>query len=201
MKDKSPLIFSSLSLAFIVLLIWFITISKSGIEWNENIELINSTWNNFNSLSTIWRLEALVVCGIAWAALNLSSLSKWWNLVALGHVLMLAEYIFMLGGYKYVASEETFHILNEMANWTFITSNFIWVIGMLGVYWNESKIIKYIGTVVSALTLLLIGGIYFGIGTQAQLTPLAMPLVLSLYVFNAYYGMRLFKKIKAHNNV
>jgi hypothetical protein len=201
MKDKSPLIFSSLSLTFIVLIVWFIAINKSGIEWNEHIELLNNSWNKFNSVITIWRFEALVVCGIAWAAFNLSSLSKWWNLVALGHVLMLIEYIFMLGGYKHVTSEETFHILNEMGNWTFITSNFIWVIGMLGVYWNESKIIKYVGVVVSALTLLLIGGIYFGIGTQAQLTPIAMPLVLLLYVFNTYYGIRLYKKIKAHNNV
>jgi hypothetical protein len=72
---------------------------------------------------------------------------------------------------------------------------------MLGVYWKESKIIKYVGVVVSALTLILIGGIYFGIGTQAQLTPIAMPLVLLLYVFNTYYGIRLYKKIKAHNNV
>lgn len=201
MKDKSPLLFSILSFTFIILIVWFLSISKPGIEWHESIALLNQDWNKFNSFSTIWRLEALVVCGIAWVAFNLSSLSKWWNLVALGHVLMLTEYIFMLGGYKHVTSEETFHILNEMANWTFITSNFIWVIGMLGVYCKESKIIKYVGVVVSTLTLLLIGGIYFGIGTQAQLTSIAMPLVLLLYVFNTYYGIRLYKKIKVHYKV
>lgn len=201
MKDKSPLLFSSLSFTFIILIVWFISISKAGTEWNENIELLNQSWNSFNSLSTIWRLEALVVCGIAWASFNLSSLSKWWNLVAVGHLLMLVEYIFMLGGYKQVSSEETFHILNEMANWTFITANLIWIIGMLGVYWQESRIIKLIGVVLSGFTLILIGAIYFGIGTQNQLTPITMPLVLLLYAFNTFYGIKLFKKTKASNNV
>ena len=201
MKDKSPLLFSSLSITFIILIVWFVTISVTGSEWNENIKSLNENWNTFNSLSTIWRLEALVVCGIAWAAFNLSSLSKWWNLVALGHILMLAEYIFMLGGYKHVSSEETFQILNEMANWAFITANFIGVFGMLGIYWKESKTIKYIGVVLSGITLILIGAIYFGIGAQAQLTPVAMPFVLLLYGFNSFYGLKLFKRIKAHNNV
>jgi hypothetical protein len=198
MRDKAPLVFSILSFAFIILIVWFVGISKAGSEWNEHIELLNQSWNNFNSLSTIWRLEALVVCGIAWTAFNLSSISKWWNLVALGHVLMFIEYIFMLGGYKQVTSEETFQVLNEMANWTFIAANFIWVIGMFGVYWNESKGIKAIGIVLSGLTIMLIGAIYFGVRTQTQLTPIAMPVVLLLYAFNAFYGIRLFKRIKAH---
>lgn len=201
MKTTSPLLFSGLSFTFIVLLVWFVSIGTPGTEWNESIAQLKESWNNVNSLSTIWRLEALTVCGIAWAAFNLASLSKWWNLVAVGHVLMLTEYIFMLGGYQQVTSEETFQILNEMANWTFIAANFIWVIGMLGVYWQETKFIKYMGSVLSGLALLLIGSIYFGIGTQAQLTPIAMPLVLLLYAFNVYYGIALFKKLKAQNNV
>jgi hypothetical protein len=128
-------------------------------------------------------------------------LSKWWNLVALGHALMFTEYIFMLGGYKQVTSQETFQVLNEMANWTFIVTNFIWVIGMFGVYWKESKVIKAIGIVLSGLTLILIGAIYFGVSTQTQLTPIAMPVVLLLYGFNTFYGIKLFKRIKAHNNL
>ena len=114
MSNKSPLLFSICSFAFILLIIWFVSITNTNLEWSENIEGLNESWNQFNSLSTIWRLEALVVCGIALAAFNLAKHTKWWNLVAIGHILMLSEYIFMLGGYKHVSSEETYLILNEM---------------------------------------------------------------------------------------
>ncbi|MBO0330505.1 hypothetical protein [[Muricauda] lutisoli] len=196
MKTKSPLVFSTLSFAFIILLVWFIGIGKPGTEWSENIELLNQSWNDFNSFSTIWRLEALVVCGIAWASFNLSSLSKWWNLVAVGHILMLTEYIFMLGGYKHVTSEEMFQVLNEMANWAFIASNLIWVVGMLGVFWQESKFVKIVGVVLSALATLLIGTVYFGLSEQTQLLSIAMPVILLLYAFNCYYGILIFKRLK-----
>ena len=116
MKDKSPLLFSIFSFAFILLIIWFIGISAAGLEWNENIESLNKNWNSLNSISTIWRLEALVVCAIAWIAFNLSGHSKWWTLVAIGHILMLMEYIIMLGGYNQVTSEEMYNVLNGMAN-------------------------------------------------------------------------------------
>ena len=200
MKDKSPLLFSIFSFAFILLIIWFIGISAAGLEWNENIESLNKNWNSLNSISTIWRLEALAVCAIAWIAFNLSGHSKWWTLVAIGHILMLMEYIIMLGGYNQVTSEEMYNVLNGMANWTFIAANFIWVAGMLGIYWRESKVIKAVGVLLSASSLLLIAAIYFGLGAQTELTSVAMPVVLLLYAFNAYYGLVLFKRVKTEVN-
>jgi hypothetical protein len=35
MKDKSPLIFSILSFAFIILLVWFMSIGVTGVEINN----------------------------------------------------------------------------------------------------------------------------------------------------------------------
>lgn len=199
MERKSSLIFSILSLLFLTLILWFASIGMSDDIWSKKIESLNNNWDTFNSLSTIWRLEALVVVGIAWVSFNLSHLTKWWNLVGIGHLLMLSEYIFMIGGYRHISSEESFLILNEMATWTFITSNMIWVFGMIGVFYNETKAIRVIGIILSGITFLLIAAIFLGFASQKQLMPMAMPAVLVLYLFNSYYGFNLHRKIKALN--
>lgn len=194
MNRSSPLLFSLFSLLFIILLIWYINIQSTGISWDENIALLNTNWSKFNSLSMIWRLEALVVCGIAWVAFNLSSRSNWWYLVAIGHLLMLAEYIFMLGGYKFVITEEAYQVLNGMANWTFITSNLIWITGMSGVYLGEKNLIRIIGVVLTSLGVIILLMIYLGIRSQEQLISIAMPVVLCIYLLNTIYGWVLFKR-------
>lgn len=197
MEKKSSLLFSILSLLFLVLIIWFASIGMSDESWTEKIDTLNNNWNRFNSLSTIWKLETLVVVGIAWVSFNLSSVSKWWNLVGIGHILMLCEYIFMLGGYKQISTEESFLVLNEMANWTFIASNMIWVFGMIGIFYNETKAIKVVGLLLSGISFVLIAAIFLGFASQKELMPIAMPAVLMLYLYNTFYGIILYRKIKA----
>lgn len=196
MEKKSSLLFSVFSLLFLALIIWFASIGMSDGSWNEKIESLKDNWGKLNSLATIWRLEALVVIGIVWVSFNLSSITKWWNMVAIGHILMLFEYTFMLGGYKEISSEESFMMLNEMANWTFLTSNMIWVLGMIGVFYNEAKTIRVVGVILSGISFVLIASIFLGLASQKELMPIAMPAVLLLYLYNSIYGITLYRKIK-----
>lgn len=200
MTRLSALLFAVLSLLFMVLIIWFVSLGSPVGDWNAKIDSLVANWNQFNSLSTIWRLEFLVVNGIAWAAFNLADLNKWWNLIGIGHILMLTEYIFMIGGYKEVKTEESFHILNEIANWVFISSNMIWVIGMMGVYAAEKGFLKIAGMILSGISIIFITIIFFEWVEQQQLMGIAMPVILLLYLLNTYYGYYLYKsKIKSTN--
>ena len=193
----SALLFSVASLAFFTLIILYIFVYKPPTgTWDEKILYIN---NNWGLISSIWRLEFFVVVIIAWVSFNFSTSNKWWNLVAIGHLLMLVEYMLMLGGYPKVASEETFQIVNNMAIWVFAASNLIWLLGMAGVYQAEKGWIKYLG-----ITLALIGGVIFliiilGIATFNDVIFVG-PLVNLMYLLNAYYGIKILKN-KTHNNV
>ncbi len=193
----SALLFSIASIAFFTLIILYVFVYKPPTgTWDEKILHMN---NNWGLISFIWRLEFIIVVIIAWVSFNFSTSNKWWNLVAIGHLLMLVEYMLMLGGYPKVASEETFQIVNNMAIWVFAASNLIWLLGMAGVYQAEKGWIKYLGT-----TLALIGGVIFlivilGIATFNDVIFVG-PLVNLLYLLNAYYGIKILKN-KAHNNV
>ena len=193
----SAILFSIASLAFFILIVLYIFVYKppSG-TWDEKVLYMNNSWG---LISSIWRLEFFVVVIIAWVSFNFSTYNKWWNLVATGHLLMLVEYMLMLGGYPKVASEETFQIINNMAVWVFAASNLIWLLGMAGVYEAEKGWIKYLG-----LTLSLIGSVIFlivilGIATFNEVIFVG-PLVNLLYLLNAYYGIKILRN-KAHNNV
>jgi hypothetical protein len=193
----SAVLFSVASLAFFTLIILYIFVYKPPTgTWDEKILYMN---NNWGLASSIWRLEFFIVVIIAWVSFNFSTSNKWWNLVAIGHLLMLVEYMLMLGGYPKVASEETFQIVNNMAIWVFAASNLIWLLGMAGVYQAEKGWIKYLG-----ITLALIGSVIFliiilGIATFNDII-FAGPLVNGLYLLNAYYGIKILKN-KAYNNV
>lgn len=196
-NNISAILFSVASLAFFTLIILYIFVYKPPIgTWDEKILYMN---NNWGLLSFIWQTEFFAVVVIGWVSINFSTSNKWWNLVAIGHLLMLIEYMLMLGGYPKVASEETFQIVNNMAAWVFAASNLIWLLGMAGVYQLEKGWIKYLG-----MTLSLIGGIIFltvvlGLTTMKDLIFVA-PVVNLLYLLNGYYGIAIFRN-NAHTTV
>jgi len=193
----SAVLFSVASLVFFTLIILYIFVYKPPTgNWEEKILHMN---NNWGLISFIWRLEFIIVVIIALVSFNFSTYNKWWNLVAIGHLLMLVEYMLMLGGYPKVASEETFQIINNMAVWVFAASNLIWLLGMAGVYQAEKGWIKYLG-----ITLSLIGGVVFltivlGL-TSFNDVIFVGPLVNLLYLLNVYYGLKILKN-KAHSTL
>ena len=193
MIKNSSLIFSIASLLFLVQIIWFAVIGDLSGAWSDKIQSLNESWGRFNSISTIWKLEFLTASIIAWTAINMSEYSKWWNLVAIGHLLMLAEYAFMIGGYKLVQTEEGFNLMNGLANWVFVASNMLWVLGMIGIYFKEKGILRYLGLVLSSVSFILISLIFFDAGTQEQLVSTIMPALLLLYVLNSIVGIRIYK--------
>jgi len=193
----SAVLFSVASLAFFTLIILYIFVYKPPTgAGDEKILHMN---NNWGLISSIWRLEFIMVVVIAWVSFNFSTSNKWWNLVAIGHLLMLVEYMLMLGGYPKVESEETYRIVSNMAIWVFAASNLIWLVGMAGVYQAEKGWIKYLGG-----TLALIGGLVFltivlGL-TSFSDAVFVGPLIILLYLLNVYYGLKLLKN-RGHNTV
>jgi len=193
MKRNFALLFAVLSGAFICLIIWFVMLGKPAGNWQENISLIKDSWGQLNSLSTIWKLEFLVVFGIAAVSFNLASTNHWWYVVAIGHLLMLMEYAFMIAGYPNVQTEEGYQLMNELANWIFVSSNALSVFGIAGVYYQEKGVRRIIGLLLSTTSLALILSVYFEITTQNQVFGIAMPMVLALYVSNIFLGFKLYK--------
>jgi len=186
----SALLFSVASISFFILILIYVFVYQppSG-QMKVKIEHMN---NNWTLISSIWSLEFIMVVIIAWVSLNFSTISKWWNLVAIGHLLMLIEYMLMLGGYPKVTSEETYQLINSMAVWVFASSNAIWLFGMAGVYLNEMGWIKYAGITLSFIGGVIFLAITFGFATMNDLIYLA-PVVNLLYLLNAYYGIKILR--------
>lgn len=198
MIKNSSLIFAVLSGAFICLLVWFVILGKPSGTWQENISLIKESWGQLNSLSTIWKLEFLVVFGIASVSFNLAETNRWWYVVAIGHMLMLLEYAFMIAGYPNVQTEEGFNLMNELANWVFISSNSLWIFGIAGVYFSEKGIQRILGLILSIIPLVLVLSVYFEFTTQSQVFGITMPMVLALYLSNIFLGIKLYRSHNQH---
>jgi hypothetical protein len=96
----------------------------------------------------------------------------------------------MLGGYRQVVTEEGFNLVNGLAQWVFIASNFIWLVGMTAVYLTEGGWLRLAGAVLSALCALLVFLILTGLGGPGLLM-IVGSLVILLYFLNAYYGFRI----------
>jgi len=187
-NKTSAILFSAASIVFFTLILIYIFVYKPPTgSWDEKILYIN---NNWSLVSNIWRFEFFAAILIAWTSLNFSIRNKWWNLVAIGHLLMLVEYMLMLGGYSKVVSEESFYLINNMAVWVFAASNLIWLFGMVGVYQAEQGWIKHLGMVLALIGGIIFLTIFLGLATMKDVIFVA-PLVNLLYLLNAYYGLKI----------
>jgi hypothetical protein len=175
---------------FIMILLYVVALQTPAGDWLVKVAHIEANWT---LLATHWRIEFLCAVALSWVALHFSSRSSWWYLVAIGHMLMLVEYVLMLGGYPEVKSEEGFHLVNQMAIWVFAASNLVWLAGMVGVYSGASAWLKSTGMVLSGVCALIFLAFVLGFVTMKQ-AAIAGPLVMLLYLLNAWYGIRVLSK-------
>ncbi len=185
----SGLLFSLCSLALLLLLVvdryFFYPVAGT---WDEELARLIKNWD---VLAFIWVGELLAIVMIAWCALNLAKRNRFWNLVAIGHLLMPVEYVLMLGGYPVVRSEELYQLINRMVVVLFLAANLLWIVGMVGLYAFEEGWVNYVGTAVAVI----MGGLFlfaFSGGVTMEGVLLAGPLTLVVYLLNVVYGIRIY---------
>jgi len=187
MDKKAGYTFAIASIAMLVAVVSFISLVESpDVDWQLRIANLNEQWL---LISSIWRIEAICVIALSWAAFHFAKSDSAWYLVGIGHILMLTEYAVMLAGYPEVKTEEGFMLMNQLALWIFATSNFIWLIGMALVYTRFFGWIKYAGIILASISATGFFGIFLGILTMKH-AMLAGPLAALLYVLNAWVGVR-----------
>jgi len=149
-NKTAGILFSVASLLmFIMILLYFFAYQPPAGEWQVRLQYMQDQWN---LIATIWRIEFLTAVIIAWVAFSLAHYTPWWYLVAIGHLLMLVEYLLMLGGYPAATTGETFQVVNGMALWAFAAANCLWTLGMAGVYFGTTGWFRYAGTGPAILT-------------------------------------------------
>ena len=176
---------------FSMVLLYVIVLQPPAGDWLERVAYIKANWT---LLATHWRIEFLCAVALSWVALHFSSRTSWWYLVAIGQLSMLVEYMLMLGGYPEVKSEEGFQLVNRMAIWIFAASNLVWLVGMAGLYSGASAWLKSTGMVLSGVCALFFLAFVLGFVTMKQAAVVG-PLVMLLYLLNAWYGIRVLSKL------
>lgn len=173
-------------LMFIMILLYFFVYQPPVGEWQVRLQYMQDHWN---LIATIWRIEFLTAVIIAWVAFSLAHHTPWWYLVAIGHLLMLVEYLLMLGGYPAATTREAFQVINEMALWAFAAANCLWTLGMAGVYFGTAGWLRYAGAGLAFIAGVLFGGIVLGLTTVESIMVVG-PMIILLYVLNVYFGIR-----------
>ena len=187
MKNLHAYLFGIASLAFFVLIgLYIFVYQPASGDWQDKLDHMNRNWS---LISSIWRGEFLVATVLSWVAFYFSKNNSWWLLVGIGHLLMLVEYALMLGGYPEITTEVNFNLIQHIVVWIFAASNFIWLIGMTGVYYGERGWIRYVGGIFALVCGLLFLTIVFGLFRMEELL-IVGPLLNLLYLVNAYYGFR-----------
>lgn len=185
MQKLMGILFGIASLAMLCMVLWYIIGLRSPAgDWTVKVEHLQENWN---LVAIHWRIEFIAALLMTWVAFHFSGKTSWWYLVAIGHILMMGEYTFMLAGYPYVETREGFNLMNQMATWAFASSNFVWLVGIAGVYFQEKGWLKYTGTALALIAAAFFLIFMLGYIGMAQAS-IGGPVVMLLYLLNAYFG-------------
>ncbi len=165
---------------------YFGAIEREG--WSEDLARYMDDWD---VVGYLLGGEMLAVVLIAWSALNLAKRNRFWNLVAIAHLLLLVRYLVLFGGYPVVESEEVYHLLHRLTVVIFAGSTLMWIAGMVGLYAFEQGWLKYVGTA-GAMTLGGLAVLVFSAGITRETMTMAVPLALAVYLLNVVYGIRVY---------
>lgn len=165
--------------------------SKAPANLVERYQYINDQWALFGGH---WKAEFLIMTLIAIAALFFAFRFKdiYWTIISVGQLIILLTYPMMLGGYLNTTLELA-EMANQMAVVTFIFGNLIFMVGLLGLYFNTKllpKWLKYLAVILAAASSLLFLLIYMEFTSWGQML-FAAPMINLLYLINAYYGVKM----------
>jgi hypothetical protein len=154
-------------------------------------------------ISAIWRLETIAVVMLAISSWYFATAEKnmSWFLITFAHIIMVTMYANMLGSYpaaaeSYAEVPHLFPMVFDTAVWIFGFSNFLFLTGMTFVYLSSdilSKWIKWTGALISVIGAMGALALFFEWLTFGDLM-IGGPLILILYLLNAYLGLKLAKQ-------
>ena len=188
------------SLVFFITILLYVLIYKpvSG----SNADKVNHLLNHWPLVTGIWKAETLAAIFLVVSAWYFSSTEKSiaWFLVSLAYIIIIVMYALLLGAYPssvnvFSDSPFLFPMINDTAIWIFSLSNLLFLIGLSGIYYKNLTLRKWIST--TAMIISIIGwfgalALFFGLITFSQMNILG-PLILILYLINAYLGFKLIR--------
>ncbi len=187
-------------LCFVTVVLYVVVYQPALGSDAERTTQLTETWA-FSS--AIWRLETIAVVMLAISSWYFATVEKSmsWFLVTLAHIVMIVMYANMLGSYPAAAESfdeapYLFPMVYDTAVWIFGFSNFLFLTGMAFVYISSeilSKWIKWTGTTISALWAMGALALFFELLTFGDFM-IGGPLILILYLLNAYLGLKLAKQ-------
>jgi hypothetical protein len=201
MKKPAFILWTIGSIAFFILLLLYVFVYQptTGLYSVR----INQMLENWPLVANIWRAESLaaVMLAVSAGSFALDTKNLFWILVAVGHIIMILMFAFMLGSYSVAAEYHDqvpalFPLVNETALWIFAFSNLLFLSGMAGIYHQDTLLKRWlsrIGLVIALLGIVIILTIFFGWLTFSQYL-VAGPIITLLHLINACYGFRGLRK-------
>lgn len=199
-KKIAALLWTVGSLAFFLTILVYVLIYQpvSG----SNADKVNQLLNHWTLVTSVWKAETLAAIFLAVSSWYFSSTEKSiaWFLVSLAHIIIIVMYALLLGSYPtavnvYSDNLFLFPMVNDTAVWIFSLSNLLFLTGLSGIYYKNltlKKWISNIGMIISIIGTLGALALFFGLITFSQMNILG-PLILLLYLINAYLGFKLIR--------
>lgn len=199
-KKIAALLWTVGSLAFFITILAYVLIYQpvSG----SNAGKVNQLINHWVLVTSVWKAETLSAIFLAVSAwfFSITEKSIAWFLVSVAHIIIIVMYALLLGAYPsavnlYSDHPFLFPMVNETAVWIFSLSNLLFLTGLSGIYYKNLTLNKWIsktGMIISIIGSLGALALFFGLITFSQMNILG-PLILLLYLINAYLGFKLIR--------
>lgn len=200
-KKIAAYLWSLGSILFFVAIVLYVFVFQpsSGTDAERTTQIINEWF----LASTIWRIETIAAILLAVSSWYFATLRQSinWFLIAFGHIVMIFMYANMLGSYPVAAefyneSSHLFPMVNDAAVWAFGVSNLLFFSGLTGIYYtNEvlNKFMSWTGAIISLIGVISSLALFFDLVTFGNLSMVG-PLILILYLLNAYFGFKIAKE-------
>jgi len=200
-KKSASYLWSLGSILFFLAIVLFVFVYQpsSGTDADKTHQIIS----NWALVSTIWRIEtiaAVLLCVSSWYMATVKQSISWF-LITFAHVVMIIMYANMLGSYAVAAevyneSPSLFPMINNKAVWVFGFSNLLFFSGLTGIYYTNEVLstwLSWTGSIISFVGVIGSLALFFELITFGDLN-IGGPLVLILYLLNAYLGFKLAKE-------
>ena len=168
--------------------IWLSTNAPS--EFAARHAYLNENWTLY---ALHWKAEFVFMALIAVGAFSFAVRTRvsGWSFVFVGQLLLLSTYPVMLGGYRDTAPEIA-EMMNQVSLVIFLFGNLLFLAGLVLVYLRASEIrpiLRGFALVLALICTMVFAACFLNFISWSQ-AALAGPLVMMLYLINAWYGLK-----------
>ena len=201
-------LWSAGSILFSMTIVLYVFVSKpSG---GTGAETTSQLLDNWTLASAVWRVETIAVVLVTVSSWYFATVrqSMSWFLVAFAHIVMVFMYAGMLGSYPVAAdafaeSSYLFPMVNNTVVWIFGLSNLLFLTGLAFVYVTSEQLprwMRWAGAIISSIGAMAALALFLDLITFSDLI-IVGPLVLALYLLNAYMGIKLANQEKPDHHI